>query len=248
MIERILPEGFHAEEDFGPLPADVSGLLLPEEAAHVARAVPKRQGEFATVRACARKALGRLGHPPVALLPNRRGAPGWPAGVVGSMTHCDGYRAVVVARAADAVSIGIDAEPDGPLPDGVLETIALPAERARLAGLTARRPGVSWDRMLFSAKESVFKTWYPLTGEELDFSEAELEFDTGTDTDGLSGTFSARLLVPGPVVDGERLDGFTGRWLAGEGLVVTAITLGASSASRGGSGRSGPESAVPSAY
>ncbi|MEU5427485.1 4'-phosphopantetheinyl transferase superfamily protein [Streptomyces olivoreticuli] len=208
-----------SEEDFGALPADVAHLLLPEEAAHVARAVPKRQGEFATVRACARKALGRLGLDPVPLLPNRRGAPGWPAGVVGSMTHCDGYRAAVVARAADAVSIGIDAEPNGPLPEGVLEAIALPGERSRLAGLAARRPEVFWDRMLFSAKESVFKTWYPLTGQELDFSEAELEFDPDAQT------FSARLLVPGPVVGGRRLDGFTGRWLADEGLVVTAIAL-----------------------
>ncbi|WP_437437970.1 4'-phosphopantetheinyl transferase family protein [Streptomyces olivoreticuli] len=219
MIERILPSVSFSEEDFGALPADVAHLLLPEEAAHVARAVPKRQGEFATVRACARKALGRLGLDPVPLLPNRRGAPGWPAGVVGSMTHCDGYRAAVVARSADAVSIGIDAEPNGPLPDGVLEAIALPGERSRLAGLTARRPEVSWDRMLFSAKESVFKTWYPLTGQELDFSEAELEFDPD------ARTFSARLLVPGPVVDGRRVDGFKGRWLADEGLVVTAIAL-----------------------
>ncbi|MEU2871777.1 4'-phosphopantetheinyl transferase superfamily protein [Streptomyces olivoreticuli] len=219
MIERILPSVSVSEEDFGALPADVAHLLLPEEAAHVARAVPKRQGEFATVRACARKALGRLGLGPVPLIPNRRGAPGWPAGVVGSMTHCDGYRAAVVARAADAVSIGIDAEPNGPLPEGVLEAIALPVERSRLAGLAARRPEVSWDRMLFSAKESVFKTWYPLTGQELDFSEAELEFDPDAQT------FSARLLVPGPVVGGRRLDGFTGRWLADEGLVVTAIAF-----------------------
>ncbi|MGW1072445.1 4'-phosphopantetheinyl transferase family protein [Streptomyces sp. NPDC002537] len=233
MIERILPAGTVSEENFGPLPADVSGLLLPEEAAHVARAVPKRKGEFATVRVCARKALGRLGHGPVALLPNRRGAPGWPSGVVGSMTHCDGYRAAVVARAADAVSIGIDAEPNAPLPEGVLGTISLPAERTRLAGLTARRPDVAWDRMLFSAKESVFKTWYPLTREELDFSEAELEFEPE------AGTFSARLLVPGPVVEGRRLDGFTGRWLADEGFVVTAIALGASATSPDPDGRAG---------
>lgn len=225
MIERILPAETVSEENFGPLPADVAHLLLPEEAAHVVRAVPKRKGEFATVRVCARKALGQLGLAPVPLLPNRRGAPGWPAGVVGSMTHCEGYRAAVVARAADAVSIGIDAEPDAPLPDGVLDAISLPAERTQLAELAARRPEVAWDRMLFSAKESVFKTWYPLTAQELDFSEAELSFDAA------GGAFSARLLVPGPVVGGCRLEGFTGRWLAAEGLVVTAIALMAGSRS-----------------
>lgn len=221
MIERILPASVVAEETFTD-PAGAADALFPEEAAVVARAVPKRQREFTTVRLCAREALGRLGHPPAPLLPTRRGAPQWPDGVVGSMTHCEGYRAAVVARAADATSIGIDAEPNGPLPDGVLESIALPGERAWVRALTARRPEVSWDRLLFSAKESVFKTWYPLTGKELDFVEAELEADPD------AGTFAARLLVPGPVVGGRRLDGFTGRWLADRGLVVTAIALEAS--------------------
>ncbi|MCD9145218.1 4'-phosphopantetheinyl transferase family protein [Streptomyces albireticuli] len=232
MIERILPGPVVTEETFAD-PAGAADALFPEEAAVVARAVPKRQREFTTVRLCARKALGRLGHPPAPLLPSRRGAPQWPAGVVGSMTHCEGYRAAVVARAADATSIGIDAEPNGPLPEGVLESIALPAERAWVRALAARRPEVSWDRLLFSAKESVFKTWYPLTGRELDFVEAELEADPD------AGTFSARLLVPGPVVGGRRLDGFTGRWLADRGLVVTAIALEASPAPSDGSGGAG---------
>ncbi|MBZ4321548.1 4'-phosphopantetheinyl transferase family protein, partial [Streptomyces huiliensis] len=148
-----------------------------------------------------------------------RGAPRWPAGVVGSMTHCLGFRGAAVARAADAASLGVDAEPNGPLPDGVLDMVSRPAERLWLADLAAEHPEVHWDRLLFSAKESVFKAWYPLTGLELDFDEAELTVDP------IAGTFAARLLVPGPVVGGRRLDGFEGRWAAGEGLVVTAIAV-----------------------
>nr|WP_251018698.1 4'-phosphopantetheinyl transferase superfamily protein [Streptomyces sp. ISL-11] len=213
-----MPAGTVAEETFAD-PPPTAGALFPEEAAVVARAVPKRQNEFTTVRLCARKALGRLGLPPTPLLPNRRGAPQWPAGVVGSMTHCDGYRAAVVARSADAVSLGIDAEPNGPLPEGVLSAVSLPGERSWVRAFAARRPDVHWDRLLFSAKESVFKAWYPLTGAELDFSEAEL----GVEPE--SGTFTARLLVPGPVVAGRRVGEFSGRWAAGRGLVVTAIVL-----------------------
>ncbi|MEV6777978.1 4'-phosphopantetheinyl transferase family protein [Streptomyces syringium] len=218
MIEEILPAAVVGVETFADLPDDARGLF-PEEEAVVARAVPKRQREFAAVRSCARQALGRFGLAPVPLLPTRRGAPRWPEGMVGSMTHCDGYRAAAVARAGDAVSIGIDAEPDGPLPDGVLDLIALPGELRWIAAHTAAGPGVHWDRLLFSMKESVFKTWYPLTGQELDFSEAEI----GVDPD--ARTFSARLLVPGPVVAGRRVDGFSGRWTAGAGLIVTAIVL-----------------------
>jgi 4'-phosphopantetheinyl transferase EntD len=78
---------------------------------------------------------------------------------------------------------------------------------------------VCWDRLLFSAKESVYKAWYPLTGRPLDFDEALIEVDPA------AGSFSARLLVPGPVVAGTRLAGFDGAWLAREGLVVTAIAV-----------------------
>ncbi|MCQ8772318.1 4'-phosphopantetheinyl transferase family protein [Streptomyces telluris] len=251
MIEKILPAEAVAEESFavppqrsapallGTFPADPSGLF-PEEAAAVARAVPKRQLEFAAVRACARRALGRLGLPPVPLVPNRRGAPQWPDGVVGSMTHCDGFQAAVVARSEALASVGIDAEPNGPLPEGVLRVVALPSERTAVQRLAVERPYVHWDRLLFSAKESVFKTWYPLTGQELDFEEAELEIDPE------ARTFSARLLVPGPVVGGVRLDGFTGRWAADDGFVLTAIALPAPA--RGARPADGPRVSESAAF
>ena len=70
--------------------------------------------------------------------PGAKREPLWPAGVVGSITHCDGYRAAAVARATDLATVGIDAEPHEPLPDGVLAAIALPAEPPRAA--RARRP------------------------------------------------------------------------------------------------------------
>ncbi|OEV32183.1 4'-phosphopantetheinyl transferase [Streptomyces nanshensis] len=225
MIGRLLPRQVRTEERFGNGDGSACRALFPDEAAVVAKAVPKRQREFADVRACARGALAQLGVPPVPLIPGHRGAPRWPEGVIGSMTHCDGYRAAAVARAADAAGLGIDAEPGGPLPEGVLDVVSLPAEREHLGALAAARPEVCWDRLLFSAKESVFKAWYPLTARELDFSEAEIAIDAE------AGTFSARLLVEGPVVDGERLRTMTGRWEAQRGLVVTAVLLGARRAS-----------------
>ena len=215
MINELLPPGVVAVEAFTDPPA---ATLYPEEEALVARAVDKRRREFATVRACAREALARLGLPPAPILPGPRGEPGWPAGVVGSMTHCDGYRACVLGRAAGVRAIGLDAEPDGALPDGVLGMVSLPPEREMLAGLATRAPGPSWDRLLFCAKESVYKAWYPLAGRWLDFSEAEVTLDPG-------GTFDVRLLVPGPVVDGRELTGFAGRWLASDGLLATLIVV-----------------------
>ncbi|MCX5394728.1 4'-phosphopantetheinyl transferase [Streptomyces sp. NBC_00094] len=207
--------------------------LFPEEAAIVARSVDRRRREFATARLCARLALGRFGVPEGPLTPGPRGEPRWPEGMAGSMTHCDGYRAAAVARTTDVVSLGIDAEPALPLPEGVLDVVSLPEERRHLGDLAARAPEVSWERLLFSAKESVFKTWYPLTRRELGFDEAVLDFAVDGDAaagvkaegETRTGTFSARLLVPGPVVEGTRHEHFTGRWLIRDGLLLTAIVL-----------------------
>ncbi|WP_409062578.1 4'-phosphopantetheinyl transferase [Streptomyces sp. SYP-A7185] len=194
-------------------------FLFPEEAAAVARAVDKRRREFATVRQCARAALAELGVAPAPILPGPKGAPRWPEGIVGSMTHCAGYRAAAVARAGTVRSLGIDAEPAAPLADpDVLRMVSDETERAALAELAVRRPDVPWDRLLFSAKESVYKTWFPLTGRWLGFEEARVELDP-------DGTFTAALLVPGPTVSGRELTGFAGTWRIRDGIAVTAIVL-----------------------
>ncbi|WP_330333051.1 4'-phosphopantetheinyl transferase superfamily protein [Streptomyces sp. NBC_00536] len=222
MIEELLPEGAVASEAFGP---DGSALLYPEEAALVALTTDLRREEFATVRACARRALAALGLPSAPVLPGVRNVPQWPDGVVGSMTHCTNYRAAVLARDTDLAMIGIDAEPDLPLPEGVLESIALPRE------LAWARSGGYWeqlrrDRLLFSAKEAVYKTWFPLMGTELDFDDADISFRHEVGPAGRpQGTFRARILRPRPGPDGLPVNAFTGRWLSDRGIIVTAITL-----------------------
>ncbi|MEV5313044.1 4'-phosphopantetheinyl transferase superfamily protein [Streptomyces sp. NPDC052610] len=223
MIEELLPDTVVAVEAHG---TDEAGdvPLHPAEEPFVAQAVPKRRREFATVRACARRAMEKLGVPPQAILPGERGAPGWPDGLVGSMTHCQGYCAAALVRADDLASLGIDAEPHAPLPEGVLEAVALPAEQSRLRHLAARRPGTHWDRLLFSAKESVYKAWFPLTGQWLEFSEADIDLTADTE-DATSGRFRAELLVPGPVLGGHRVGHFEGRWMVGQGIAATAVTV-----------------------
>ncbi|WP_320068585.1 4'-phosphopantetheinyl transferase family protein [Micromonospora sp. RTGN7] len=215
MIEQILPPAVVVAESF----TDPAGLtLFPEEEKLVANAVEKRRREFTTVRHCARRALGELGIAPVPIVSGARGAPVWPGEVVGSMTHCEGYRAAAVGRTTAFATLGVDAEPHAPLPEGVLDAIALPAERARTAALTAAHPAVCWDRLLFSAKESVYKAWFPLTAKWLDFAEADIVVDA-------AGTFVAHLLVPGPVLDGAPVAAFRGRFLVDRGLVLTAISI-----------------------
>lgn len=215
MLERILPPSAAVVATT----AEREVALFPEEEAVLGNAVEKRRREFVTARACAREALSRLGLPEQAVPAGARGEPVWPEGIVGSITHCAGYRACAAARASELLTIGVDAEPDDALPAGVLADVSLPEERRWIEAAAAAEPGTSWDRLLFSIKESIYKAWFPLTGSWLGFEDA------GVTIDRERGTFAAHLLVPGPSLNGRMLDGFSGRWLAAEGLLLSAIAM-----------------------
>lgn len=188
---------------------DLGAQLFAEEVRSLGSAVDGRRREFATGRACARQALARLGLPAVAIASGSHGEPLWPAGVVGSITHCAGYRACAVARAQDVLAVGIDAEPDAPLPAGVLAAIAGADERRAVRSHGA---GVCWDRVLFSAKEAVFKASFPVTGRAPALEELDVRIDPR------AGTFTARL---GTGAHGD----VRGRWLAVGGIVATAVVV-----------------------
>lgn len=197
---------------------DAPTLLFPEEEAVIASAAPRRRAEFATTRSCAREALAALGVGPVAVPTGPGREPVWPVGIVGALTHCDGYRAAALARDTDVLAVGVDAEPHAPLSDGVERLIASSDEIVMLDGLAGTYPDVSWRRVFFSAKESVYKAWYPLTKRWLDFADCALTLRP-------NGTFTGRLLVPGPVVGDASVWAFDGRWRVIDGLVLTAVAL-----------------------
>lgn len=216
MIEEILPAEVASAEAFDDPPG---AMLFPKEEAALGRSVEKRRREFTTARLCARRALAQLGQPEVAIPRGLHGEPQWPAGLVGSITHCAGYRAAAVAHATQVAALGIDAEPNDVLPKGVLEVIATAEERARLHALARADSRVRWDRLLFSAKEAIYKAWFPVTRRFLGFQDAIVVIDP------VGARFSARLLVPGLVLAGRRLRDLPGRWLVRDGLVLTAIVL-----------------------
>jgi 4'-phosphopantetheinyl transferase EntD len=217
MLELILPAAVECEERFGEAPG---GVLFPAEEKIIAQAVEGRRREYAAVRSCARVCLGRLGYRPVPILPGVGGAPIWPAGVLGSMTHCTGYAAAAVAPVPQISAVGIDAEPDAPLPDGVLELVATPAERDRLTATRPEIDGPNWDRLLFSAKEAVYKAWFPLVGDWLDHQEAEIRFHPQ------EPTFTAQLSRDGLIIDRRQIHRLHGRWIRKRGILVTAVVLG----------------------
>ena len=97
---------------------------------------------------------------------------------------------------------------------------ATPSERDRLAVSQLRLGSPNWDRLLFSAKEAVYKAWFPLVEEWLDHQEVEILVDPQ------SGTFAALVSPDGLVVDGHPIRRVPGRWVCERGLLVTAVILG----------------------
>ncbi|WP_432486071.1 4'-phosphopantetheinyl transferase family protein [Kineococcus esterisolvens] len=184
--------------------------VLPQEVQLLGLAGSRERAQSVTVRRCAQEAVAALGAS-CGVLPRRAsGEPGWPPGLVGSLTHCAGYRGAAVARARDALSLGIDAEPHEALSPGLLGLVASPEEAAALR--SAPR-GVHGDRVLFCAKEAAYKAWWPLTRRWLGMLHVEAE---------LRGeAFTVR--VP-DASDGEpaRLHG---RWAVHDGRVLAAVTV-----------------------
>ncbi|MFC9178531.1 4'-phosphopantetheinyl transferase [Streptomyces sp. NPDC057107] len=161
MIGRVVPETVARAEAFDDA---LPGLPDPRELALLRGQPEAIVRRFAAARSCAHRCLDQLALPQDPLLRTPDGGPKWPPGVVGSITHCAGYRGAVAARAGLWAALGLDAEPALPLPTGVLDLVTTAPERHMVAELSRRSPQVPWDRLLFSAKESVYKAWHPATG------------------------------------------------------------------------------------
>lgn len=225
MIETIVPPGVAVVEAFTDTVPDPE---FKAEAVSVDDAVSSRRREFATTRDCARRALAQLGIASVEIPVGPQRAPVWPPAVLGSLTHCEGFRAAAVSRPGTVGVLGIDAEPDAALPGGVLALVAGERESAWLA-CTGHWP-VHADRLLFSIKESVYKAWFPLARRWLGFLDVEVVVDLD------ARTFTTHLRVAGPphpTRAAATVVGFTGRWTHNDGLVATAVTGALSSAASG---------------
>jgi len=147
--------------------------LLPAERASIATREPGARTASGTGRRVAHELLRRLGYVDLAILRGRAGAPIWPAGAVGSIAHDDEVAVAVAARAASVASLGIDIEPALPLPSELGKMVIAP--RDRLGDLD---PGIG-GRVLFAAKEAVYKASFPLDGRMLDFEDIAVDLETG---------------------------------------------------------------------
>jgi 4'-phosphopantetheinyl transferase EntD len=172
-IRRIMPAGVVASAGaIGEFAAPLAAGEIPS----TTRMSPRRLREFSAGRGHARRALERLGlrSPEVTVGPGR--APVWPAGFVGSISHGGDLVLAAVAPSTRIDSIGVDIEPDVPLDPDLVHRVCRPEEVARLPASVALS---RWAKLIFSAKESVYKCVAPLTGVFLEFEDVEILFGAG---------------------------------------------------------------------
>jgi 4'-phosphopantetheinyl transferase EntD len=229
LFRPLLPAPVRLAE-MPPAAADPDALP-PEEQALIGRAVEKRRREFAAGRLLARSVLaearapvGRLlarsvlaeARAPVGpLLPDANRVPCWPAGIIGSITHCNTLCAVAVAAADAWDGLGLDVEPALPLEPQLLPMITNDVERERLQGLPPELRPIG-GRLAFCIKEAVYKAIYPTARVFLDFHQVEILFE-GDDG------FVAYVLVPGAAPVGHQ--SIRGRFRVAHGHIAAAVLL-----------------------
>lgn len=153
--------------------------LREAEADSIASTIAAVRRASGAARIVARGLLDGLGHRDVVLVRTASGAPAWPDGIVGSMAHDQEVAVAAVAKRSSIVGLGIDVEPAEPLPDDIVDLVVTVAERDRL-----ERDGLGRDplhgRLLFAAKEAVYKAMHPLDGVFLDFHDIVVDLAAGT--------------------------------------------------------------------
>ena len=158
----------------GQNPADQDFRLLPEEKAIAdSFGSQKRRAEFIMGRIYAHRVLSKFGleSEPILRNPETR-EPCWPNSVWGSITHSAGFAAVAVGLRKEIKGVGIDLESFSRYVDlKISRHVCVDSEIEWLESLPTKQANRSL-RIIFSAKESIFKCLYPSTKTYLSFKDA----------------------------------------------------------------------------
>jgi len=149
-------------------PGDEDALLDEEAASIVSPVIDVRRASGAA-RIVARQLLAQLGYARSPLPKGASGEPIWPAGIAGSLAHDDRVAVAAVGMQRDVGALGIDIESAVALPPDMLELVSTPRELSRIADDPLR------GRLLFAAKEAVYKAVYPLDRVFLEFRDIEVD-------------------------------------------------------------------------
>lgn len=184
--------------------------VFSEEEALIEHALEKRKKEFRAGRNGAHLAMRRLGLKAEPIMRGQHREPLWPEGVIGSLSHTQNYCVAICSKLHAGIALlGVDVEQNLPLADDVDSYVHSEPERALLESLEDLPK-----RIIFSAKESLFKCMYPLLGRYFGFRDVELSLDPLTRQFDYVPARAGKTRVP-------RIEGFTGYYVFDEAYVLT---------------------------
>jgi len=192
------------------------GLLYPEEEEYIKKAVPKRRREFTAGRLCAREVLSRLGINNFPVLVGLQRAPVWPENIIGSISHCGNICIVAATKDKGIRGLGVDVEQTGQLEESVLEFVCTKKEKEWLADTTSF--GINLAKIIFSAKESLYKSIFPLIHSTLEFLDVQIIINTQLNS------FKVELYNTQAAKALEKFI-LTGRYYFAEGFIFTGVEV-----------------------
>ncbi|CUX83968.1 MAG: Phosphopantetheinyl transferase component of siderophore synthetase [Roseibaca calidilacus] len=175
--------------------------LIGDEVLAVEQVRPVRAREFGAGRAAAREAMGLLGHPPRPVLQGEDRAPVWPRGLTGSISHTARDCMAVVTDAPEIRALGLDIEMAAALEPALWPEICTMAEMRWLASLGPSQRG-HFAKLVFSAKEAVYKAQYTVSRQMLGFQDLTLTVDLPQHRFTAELTTEVAGFAPGAVLQG----------------------------------------------
>ncbi len=167
MVELKLPAGVVAS--FTTTSIDEHELFPPERLICQSYE-PDRKQDFVRGRYCAHECLRRLSFPqPVAK--SELGAPLWPEGLTGSISHSRHLAGAILAKKGRFRSLGLDIEVVGRITPDLWPVIFTKAE---MDFLIRQRLPDRWSTFIFSAKEAFYKMQYPMTKAGMEAEDLEV--------------------------------------------------------------------------
>jgi len=163
--------------------AKLSGVhpLLPGEEAAIANAVERRKIEFSTGRWCAREALRHSDVAPQPIPVGPRGAPVWPEGACGSITHAGDLCAAVAALTTEVEGLGIDIVDLNEARGALISTAPVFARESEMAAARSVLGKENDDALLlavlFSAKETAIKAMTESLDRYIEFTEVTIDLE-----------------------------------------------------------------------
>ena len=170
-----------------PFPDHISFCLLPIHSTSNQKLHPAEENYFSQLssvsrkehyrsgRICAGEVLSKLGTlgQPVLRDPQTR-EPLWPEGISGAITHSGNWAAAAAGKSSDVSGIGIDLEDlERQVDSRISRHVCLPEEQKWLqeCGEDCLEQNL---KIIFSAKESIFKAFFPYTRTYLHFHDARI--------------------------------------------------------------------------